>query len=526
MNERIVQYKERITAYWNQFSKKQKIMLISTVSFILIAIIVLTMQFSKTEYEVAFRDLDASDAAGIISYLDGEGIPYKLGPDGTSISVPSTNVTKVQIDVGSQGMIQSGTIGLETFEQNSSAIGMTDNEFEVKYVNALNGEVERMLEKMNGVQDATVLLNLPKESVFASTADQEKASASVVVKFKAGYRPSQEVIDSYYNLVKTSVPNLPIENITITNDEVELLATAKGGQGGLIGKVEENFALQKQYEQSVRQNVQQFLSQYMGPNKVHVLVASKLNFDQIQSQENLVTPVNEEEMEGIEISVQEIQKNYSGSNGGAGGVAGTGEEEVPGYPSDTEGGQTTSEESSSIVNYEVNRITRDVIASPYTVKDLTINVSVEPPNGQENLSDETRDAIENILINIVRASLADSGNAYTDADLTKKVSVVSQALNADVEAQVEPVLTTAWMWGIGLAALALIAGGVIMVVRKRRRLREEQELDAPLPPAAEFPSINLESVTNENQVRKQLEALAKKKPDEFVNLLRTWLTEE
>ena len=74
---------------------------------------------------------------------------------------------KVQIDVGSQGLVQNGTIGFETFEKNASAIGMTDNEFEVKYVNALNGEVERLLEKMQGVQDATVLLNLPKESVFA-----------------------------------------------------------------------------------------------------------------------------------------------------------------------------------------------------------------------------------------------------------------------------------------------------------------------------------------------------------------------
>ncbi|NMO96154.1 flagellar basal-body MS-ring/collar protein FliF [Paenibacillus lemnae] len=525
MNERIAQYTEKASGYWNQFSSKQKIMLVSTILFVIIAIVVMTMQFSKTEYEVAFRELDSSDAAGIISHLESQNIPYWLGPDGTSISVPGKDVTRVQIDVGSQGMVQNGTIGLETFEQNSSAIGMTDNEFEVKYVNALNGEVERMLEKMSGVHDATVLLNLPKESLFASQADREKASASVVLKFKPGYRPNQEMVDSYYNLVKTSVPNLPVENITITNDEVELLATAKGGQGGLIGKVEENFALQNQFESNVRKNVQQFLSQYMGPNKVNVLVTSKLNFDQVQSKENIVTPVDEEEMKGIEISVQEIQKNYSGTSSPTGGVAGTGEEEISGYPSDSSNGESNSEESSSTINYEVNRITRDVISSPYSVKDLTINVSVEPPNGQENLDEATRGAIENILINTVRASLSDSGVTYTDADLSKKVSVVSQFMDSGLDEENTPLLSNPMMWGIGLAALALIAGGIFFIARRRRQQEEEEE-NISLPPITEFPSINLESVTNESQVRKQLETLAKKKPDEFVNLLRTWLTEE
>ncbi|MBO2945759.1 flagellar M-ring protein FliF [Paenibacillus sp. F411] len=524
MNERLTQYREKASGYWNQFSSKQKIMLVSTIVFILIAIVALTIRFSKTEYEVAFRDLDAADAAGIMSHLDSQGIPYQLGPDGTTLSVTSKDATRVQIDVGSQGLVQNGTIGLETFEQNSSAIGMTDNEFEVKYVNALNGEIERMLRKMSGVHDATVLLNLPKESLFASQADREKATASVVMKFKPGYRPSQEMIDSYYNLVRTSVPNLPVENITITNDEVELIATAKGGQGGLIGKVEENFALQKQFENNVRQNVQQFLSQYMGPNKVNVLVMSTLNFDQIQSKENLVTPVNEEEMKGIEISVQEIQKNYSGTSNPTGGVAGVGEEEISGYPSDSSSGESNSEESSSTINYDVNRITRDVISSPYSVKDLTINVSVEPPGGEENLDEATRGAIENILINIVRASLADSSLAYTDADLAKKVSVVSQVTDNSLAEESDSLLSNPIIWGAALAAAALLAGGIIFMVRRRRAQDEEEELE--LPPITELPSINLESVTNDSQVRKQLETLAKKKPDEFVNLLRTWLAEE
>ncbi|GAB6988910.1 flagellar basal-body MS-ring/collar protein FliF [Paenibacillus pini] len=527
MNERIIQYKDKVLQYWNQFSKKQKVLFISTFAFIVIAIIVMTMQFSKTEYEVAFRDLNSSDSAGIMTYLDSNNIPYKLGVDGKTISVPSIQAAKVKVDVGSQGIIQNGSIGFRTFEQNSSSIGTTDSEFNVKYNNALNGEIQQLLTSMSGIANAKVLVNLPKESVFAGTDDANKASASVVITFKPGYHPSQEAIDGYFNLVKTSVPNLPVENITVTeaDSNAELLATAKGGSGGLVNNVEENFALQKKFENEVRQNVKQFLSQFMGPNKVDVLVVSKLNFDKVQRKEDMVTPVDVDNMKGIEISVQEISKNYKGKSNPTSGVAGTGATDVPTYPSDSSTGDVTSEDLTKTINYEVNRITNNIVASPYTVKDLTINVAVEPPAGQKSVDQKTEDAIQNILVNIVRASLADSGTTYTDADLTKKVSVYSQPYSGNVNESKGIQLSSGVLWGIGLAALALLAGGGYLIYRRRKQ-KEEIEEDLPMSIPTEFPSINLDSVTNESQVRKQLETLAKRKPDEFVNLLRTWLADE
>ncbi|MDO7905836.1 flagellar basal-body MS-ring/collar protein FliF [Paenibacillus sp. JX-17] len=529
MNERIAQYRDRFTQYWNNFSKKQKILLASTFAFLIIAIVVLTMQFSKTEYEVAFRDLNSNDAAGVISYLDSSGVPYKLSADGTQISIPSADAAKVKVDVGSQGLIQKGTMGMEeAFSQSSSAIGMTEHEFDVKYNSAMNGEVESLLERMDGVKSAKVLINLPKENIFAGLEEQDKASASVQMEFQPGFRPSQSSIDGYFNLVKTAVPNLPIENITITNNEADLTPTARGGSGGLSSDVQENMALQKKFEAEVKANVKQFLSQFMGDGKVDVLVASKLNFDKVTQNQKLVTPVDTENMKGIEISVQQIQESYTGGSSQTGGVAGTGQQEVPGYPGTDTSGTSSSEKNSSTINYEVNHITKDIISSPYTVKDLTINVAVEPPSGQKTLDANTTKAIQTILVNIVRASLADSGVTYTDADLDKKVSVLGQPFETADTSSTGIQLNSPLVWGIGAGVAALLAGVIFLIVRRRRQQREELEEteELPLPAAAEFPSITLDSVTNESQVRKQLESLAKKKPDDFVNLLRTWLADE
>ncbi|AIQ59230.1 flagellar basal-body MS-ring/collar protein FliF [Paenibacillus borealis] len=527
MNERLAQYREKISQYWNRFSGKQKILFFSTLFIIIIIIVVLTMQLSKTEYEVAFQDLDSTDSAGVMSYLDTAGIAYRLSPDGKSISVPSTDAARIKVDIGSQGIVQGGSIGYKVFDESSSMIGTTDSEFNVKYNNALNGEVEQLMRRMQGIKDVKVLITLPKETVFASQEDQEKAQASVVLSFDPGFRPSQENIDGYFNLVKTAVPNLPVENITITNNEVELMPTAKGGQAGVSSQVEENFALQKKFEDDVKKDVKQFLSTLTGPDKVDVLVFSKLNFDKENRQEEIVLPVDAENMKGIEISSQIISNTYSGQGNTSGGVAGTGSEDVSGYPSGTDSGTSSSEESSETRNYEVNRISKDIIASPYTVKDLTINVAVEPPDGQTTLDDTTSAAIQNILVNIVRASLADSGLTYTDADLTKKVSVFSQQFGSTAANAASGGLATWMIWAIGGAALLVGAGGGYLIYRSRKNKQEEEaEDDIPLQVPTEFPSINMDSVTNESQVRKQLESLAKKKPDEFVNLLRTWLAEE
>lgn len=529
MNERLTRIRDSLLGYWTRLSKTQKALLISTVVITLLTIVILTMQFSKTEYEVAFQDLSAEDSAATMTYLDSAGIPYKLSADGKTLSVPSTNAAKVRIDVASQGIIQNGSIGFnKMFGTTTSALGMTENEFNVKYNSALNGEIESLLKMMDGVAGAKVLVNLPKESLFAGEEDQNQASASVVMMFKPGFRPNQDVIDSYFNLVKTSVPNLPIDNITISSDNTILYASNSGeGFGaGSAGAIQDNLAMQRKYESDIEKSVKMFLGSIVGADKVNVLVASKLNFDQVNTTENLYTPVDEANMKGIEISVQDVQESYTGAAAGNSGVAGTGTQAVPTYPGSTSNGQSTSENSNKIVNYQVNQITKQIAQSPYIVKDLTINVAIEPPNGATTLDGTVRTNIEGILSNIVGASLADSGVTYTAAQLSAKIKVIPSV------ATTQPVPTAAGMspvlfWSIIGGVVLLAAVAFFLILRRRRKTREEELLEEmALPTPAEMPSINLDTVGGESQMRKQLESLAKKKPDEFVNLLRTWLADE
>ncbi|WP_308639242.1 flagellar basal-body MS-ring/collar protein FliF [Paenibacillus silvisoli] len=521
MNEKLAQYRAKIAQYWNVMGKKQKIMLGASVGILIVAIVLLTMIFSRVNYDVAFRDLDNNDAAAVIEYLDASSIPYKLENGGSSILVPAADASKVKIEAGSQGLVRNGSIGFEAFSESSSVFGSTDREFDVKYREALNGEIQQLLNGMQGVQKSNVLVTIPNESPFMTEEEKEQSSASIMITFRPGYRPTQKEVDGYFNLVKTAVPNIKTENITISSAEGELQASdSVGGANSSGDTIETHYSIQRKYENDLKQKIQNFLAPMVGMDNLVVNVSSALNFDKKVSDQNLVRPLDNNNNNGIIVSETVDNKTATGA-GGAGGVAGTGETDVPGYTAD-QGAGGTSEENSRTTNYEYDKIHNQVESGPYAVKDLSISIGVE----KSKLNDEAKADITNWLTTLVSTQLIESGqDVKDDALMAKKVSIIAQTFVESGGASSSGFLSTGWLTAIGLAALALIGGLGYVVVRRRKQAAMVEEFEAT-PGKVEYPTIDLETVTNESQVRKQLETLAKRKPEEFVNLLRTWLVDE
>lgn len=505
--------------FWSQYDKKSKWVLASTAVLLLFIIIFLTMYFTKTEYEIAYQNLDNADAAAVIDYLESNGISYKL--NGTSISVPSASVSKVKVDVGSQGLVQSGSVGFAEMSQ-SSSIGTTDKEFSVKYRNMYNGEIQQLLLNMQGISKVKAIVTLPEATVFLNDSNKDKATAAVVITFQTGFRPKQTDIDSYYNLVKSAVPNLAIEDIRISSSVTgDLTPSAQlGGQSGISGELyATQFAIQEEFDNKLRRNIQSFLSPLVGMDNIVVSVVSALNFDKKTSQENIVQPLPNNDNRGIEISREESTKTYTGA-GSSSGPVGVGETDIANYPSGSGSGGSTSEEASSITNWEISRIINNIDYGPYKVKDLSINVGVDAAV----MTDELKQGIQDSLFSSVRVLLAESGLELTDEALTQRVSVMSRTFQSEDTSSGGVSTSTIVFSGLGLLAIALLAVVGYVMYRRKKAAQEAEELAAATK--VELPTIDIDNVANESQVRKQLESLAKRKPDEFVNLLRTWLVDE
>lgn len=522
MNERLLQYLNNAKKYWNKFNRRYKLLIIGTIVVSLLTIGLVIVNNSKTEYAQAFRDLQPNDAAAIKQYLDGAKIPYKLSSDGTVIEVPKSQVADVKLNVVSQGLLKNGSIGYEIF-QKSNILGTTDNQFQMMKLDAIQGELQRLINSNVAISSSKVLITMPQQSAFSRPDNKEQATASVVVQTKLGYALDQQKIDTMYQLISKSVPNLPVDNITISDQNGDLLPYSKTSAGSATsGVVSQQFQIKRDFEQNLRKEIKDMLGGILGPNKVIPMVVATLNFDKKSRNSNLVTPVVGDN--GVVISSQESAKTSTNS-GGTGGVPGTGTTDIPTYPAGNNSGGSNSDESSKTFNYEVNHINEIIESQPFYVTDLTVSIGLD---AGANIPQATKDAIERMLNSIVQTSLANSGKTLTPAELAAKVTVFDQPFAAGTTAAGASRTNWYLYGGIGaLAAVLAAAGG--FAVASRRRKAKLAALEAEMAPASakvEFPTIDLDNMTNENQARKQLEQLAKKKPEEFVNLLRTWLVDE
>ena len=97
----------------------------------------------------------------------------------------------------------------------------TDTETKIMYQRALAGEIERAIKSFPEIEGAKVNLVLPENTAFVR--ETEPASASVVIKLKAGTKLNTAQVKAIVSLLTGAVENLPKENVSIVSDKFDLL---------------------------------------------------------------------------------------------------------------------------------------------------------------------------------------------------------------------------------------------------------------------------------------------------------------
>lgn len=192
MNRTLLQIKTKITDFWNNRSKLQKILMIGGFAAAIILTIIIAIFASSEKMVPLYKDLSAEEAGQIKKVLDEKGVPTELADNGTVIKVPEEKVDSLKVDLAAEGLPKSGSIDYSFFSQNAS-FGMTDNEFDVLKAEATQTELSNLIKGMEGIKDAKVMINLPKESVFIGE-EKPEASASIVLQIKPGYTPDKSQI--------------------------------------------------------------------------------------------------------------------------------------------------------------------------------------------------------------------------------------------------------------------------------------------------------------------------------------------
>ena len=528
-------WKERYLQLWNRFTKRQQYMMLGSAAALLIAIIGIGFWYgSKPDMVPLYTNLEAKDAGEVANQLQETNVEYVIQEEkgGTTILVPSSKVHDTRIALATEGLPR-GQKGFEIFDDNK--LGVTEFQNKINYLQALQGELTRTIEQIEAVQKARVHIVLAEDSLYRK--NEKPATASIMLVLKPNMQLSKKEVKGIVNLVAHSIQGLQPENITIVNEAGRILNDPddmndeeKGVSAQTITQIE----MTRKVRDTMQENLQTLLDQTLGEGNAFVRVSVELDFDQRQTDRQTFTPVVDDA--GIIRSQQDISESYNGTSTQPGGPAGV-QANIPGYVAEEGNANAEYERKESTKNYEINEAKEKVVASPGSIRRLTVAVLVN-----DGVTPAQQDSL---LRSVSSAAGINTNRGDTISVEPLPFSTEARDRRAAEEQSLKDRQDRIFYMQIGaiLLLLALGIGGFLMYRRKKQqereaiaeaerqaaieRQRQEEEARAIAVAAGAIEEEELTEQERQQLSEKQaLQQLIDQKPAEVAMLIKTWLAED
>ena len=334
------------------------------------------------DYRVLFSNFSDRDGGAIVASLQQLNVPYKFAEGGGAILVPADQVHDVRLKLASQGLPKGGSVGFELME--NQKLGVSQFLEQVNFQRALEGELARSIQSLGAVQAARVHLALPKASVFVR--DQQKPTASVLLNLHAGRAMDPQQVSAIVHLVASSVPELPTKNVTVVDQNGNLLSdTSK--QANSNGLDPSQLKYVQELQQSIVRRIESILTPIVGPTNVRAEATADVDFSHTEQAAETYKP--NQTPNASTVRSQQTSETQSGTPLAAAGVPGALSNQpqpnatapITGAPAAQAGTPATSAAGGNAqrdmtVNYEVDKTVRYVQQPMGGVKRLSVAVVV------------------------------------------------------------------------------------------------------------------------------------------------------
>ncbi len=200
-------------------------------------------KMQKEQFDIVTTD-NQGKAIEIQTLLARNGIHAKRSIDGSKVTVflEAGKYTNTDRDSALLAVVKSGLIdqnvGLEIFDK--SDFTSTREDKRIKLARAVNGELSRLIRQMPNIDNASVLITIPENSMFK--ADKKPINATVMLTVASGVRLDASVIKAIKSLLIGSVADLTAENISITDSNGNVYSSLVKSLDDQISRLQENDA--------------------------------------------------------------------------------------------------------------------------------------------------------------------------------------------------------------------------------------------------------------------------------------------
>lgn len=228
-------------------------------------------------FGMLYAGLGEKDAAAITQALQASNTPYQLSSDGGSIMVPAADMAAIRLRLAGQGLPQ-GTAASGAVPAADSPFGMSDLAERTRYQQALETDLGSTIGTLQSVRSARVHLALQKPSAFIR--DNRQASASVLVTLYPGRQLDASQVAAIVHLVAASVPDLDPRQVSVIDQQGQLLTGSDGDDAAAVG--DSRLRLATRMENTYAQRIETLLTPLVGPGKVRAQVYADLDFSQTE----------------------------------------------------------------------------------------------------------------------------------------------------------------------------------------------------------------------------------------------------
>ncbi len=349
---------QKIVLVWQKVSLVHRALLVGVVVATTIIASLLVHWARKPDMRMLYQDLSPAEASAITEKISEKGIPYLLRDGGATVYVPREQVYQLRLDLAKEGLPTGEQNGYRLFDDEK--IGVSPFVQNVNLKRALQDELARSIQMIDGVDHVRVHIVSPEQHLFAG--EEGATSASVVLRLKPGYRLSATNIAAITHLVSGSVKSLKSQDVTVIDSQGHLLSGE--GDSALATGAGTVHDYKERVEQALVKKAEDMLTAVLGPGRATVRVSAVVDMNSVSTVTETYNPTEKV------ATKEEITNNKETGAAGAGQQAAAGSNRT---------------DETIITEYQVGKTVKQQVVLPGKVKSLSVAafVDLSPPDANE-----------------------------------------------------------------------------------------------------------------------------------------------
>ena len=317
-----------------------------------------------------YAGLPEAEKSRVLDALRNSGVNVTLDPVTGDVLVPTQNYHSSRMTLAAQGLPASAATGYEQLD--SIQMGSSRSVEAARLKQSQEMELARSISEIDLVMSARVHLALPDKEVFVR--QQAEPTASVFLQLARGRSLGRSQVEAIVHLVSASVPSLTKENVSVVNQNGNLLSRSNGSVEGRLSndQLEHRIRLEDIY----RARITSLLSPIVGAGNINAQINLDIDYTRSEITEEVVDPKG---------NALRSEQNTSDRTmaAQAKGIPGTLANQPPAAAnlqtqSTANGGneEMRSQSSSEVKNYEVSRTVSSTMKPSNVIRKINAAVLV------------------------------------------------------------------------------------------------------------------------------------------------------